>query len=769
MQSTPDVTSPDQICPDWASILGPNGPIARRLGEYEYRPAQIRMAQVVWQAIHEKRSALIEAGTGTGKSIAYLVPVLLSDKTLIISTANKALQSQLYDKDVPFVREALGLQFDIVLIKGRQNYVCLRKYQAEMPQQRAFASFDSLQVYDLDELEEWVRHTDSGDLEELPFTLDSDTLAHLTCPAEECLYRDCLYYDRCFVTKVRQAAAEARVVITNHHLLISDLRLRTIGGVSLPDSEVLICDEAHQLEDVATAVFETTATDYTVTALLSRRLLQEHAPADLLNRLSEENRFFFEHVRATIGESTARLEGEWEDGLRLSRTLYEMAKTLEKNNPYQDEPESDDNIRFGAMIQAVSAAGDAFKTICRGDHDDELVRYAEPVRQRHVSMILHATPISAAEVLNKHLFSEHTVICTSATLSAGGNFDLFRARCGVPPNALELIGEPVFDYRQQALIYIPPLPNFDWQNREQYFDTVAEETARLLQVSRGRAFCLFTSWSGMEHVVDKLRPVLTWPMLVQGDLPRSELLRLFKNTPHCVLFATRSFWEGVDVPGDALSLVIIDKLPFPSPGDPLHEARARRITEQGGNAFTEYTLPVMTLNLKQGFGRLIRTKTDRGVVAILDNRLNAKRYGSSVVASLPPARVSRNFVDVYRFFSVPPFDAEYALTVWLTAEKEPQTHYRWQLTRLADGKSREGSGVASHPLRARWAGALAGVTQLREAIAQSRRRPNDFKLELRLPGVNNSTQALIDSMPADLQSLLQAFRAVHILTFEVRA
>lgn len=752
--------------PDFSSILGPDGPIARHLGEYEYRPAQIKMAEIVWQAIQEGRDALIEAGTGTGKSIAYLVPTLLSDKTLIISTANKALQSQLYQKDVPFVREALGLQFDTVLIKGRQNYVCLRKYQVEMPQQRAFAAFDGMQVYDLDELDEWVRHTDTGDLEELPFVLDGDTIAHITCPAEECLYRDCLYYDRCFVMKVRQAAAEARVVITNHHLLISDLRLRTIGGVSLPDSEVLICDEAHQLESVATAVFETTVTDYTVPALLLRRLLQENAPTDLLNRLAEENRFFFEHLRAMVSESAARLEGDWEDGLRLGRTLHEVGKTLEKNNPYKDEPESDDNIRFGLLIQAVNAAADAFKTVSRGDRDDETVRYVELVRQRHVSMILHAAPISAAEPLNKHLFGEHTVICTSATLSAGGNFDLFRARCGVPQDALELIGAPVFDYAQQAMIYIPPLPNFDWQNRDQYFDTVAQETIRLLEVSRGRAFCLFTSWSGMEYVADKLRPVLTWPVLVQGDLPRAELLRLFKNTPHCVLFATRSFWEGVDVPGDALSLVIIDKLPFPSPSDPLHEARARRITEQGGNAFTEYTLPVMTLNLKQGFGRLIRTKTDRGVVAILDNRLNAKQYGSNVIASLPPARVSRNFADVYRFFCVPPFDAEYALTVWLTAEQGRDIHYRWQLTRLADGKSRDGNGVASHPLAARWAGASAGIAQLEKAISQGKRRPDEFKVELRLPGIDSSAKALTESMPADLQSQLERFRAVHIVTFE---
>ncbi len=754
-----------QSSPDFTSILGPNGLIAGHLGEYEHRPAQIRMAQVVWQAIQQERDALIEAGTGTGKSIAYLVPVLLSDKTLIISTANKALQSQLYEKDVPFVRDALGLEFDTVLIKGRQNYVCLRKYQTELPQQRAFAQIDGVQVYDLDELDRWVRSTESGDLEELPFVLDGDTLSNMTCPAEECLHRECLYYERCFVMKVRQAAAEARVVITNHHLLISDLRLRAIGGVSLPDSEVLICDEAHQIEAVATSIFETTVTDYTVPALLLRRLVRDHVPATQLDKLAEDNRFFFEHVRAAMNESAARLEGDWEDGLRLSRTLRDVGKALEKNNPYKKEPESEDNIRFGMTIQAVNAASEAIKTVSQGGKDGDVVRYAEQVRQRHVGLIVHAAPISAAEPLGEHLFGAHTVICTSATLAAGGNFELFRARCGVSPNALELIGAPVFDFQQQAMIYLPPLPTFDWQNREKYFDTVAEETARLLEVSRGRAFCLFTSWSGMEHVAEKLRPSLPWPVLVQGDQPRSELLRLFKSTPHCVLFATRSFWEGVDVPGDALSLVIIDKLPFPSPSDPLHAARSERIVEQGGNAFTEYTLPMMTLNLKQGFGRLIRTKSDRGVVAILDNRLSAKRYGNGVVASLPPARVSRSFADVYRFFSIPPFDAEYALTVWLTAEEGTDIHYRWQLVRLTDGKSRQGSGVGEHPLLARWAGVQAGVTQLQAAIAQGKRQPGDFKLELRLPGIDGSDKALIETMSPDLQARLKAFQAVRVLTF----
>jgi len=414
-------------------------------------------------------------------------------------------------------------------------------------------------------------------------------------------------------------------------------------------------------------------------------------------------------------------------------------------------------------VQSVRTAGDAIKAVSQSNKDGEVVRYAEQVRQRHVGLVIHATPISAAEALNKYLFGEHTVICTSATLAAAGNFDLFRSRCGVPAQAIELIGDPVFDYGNQAVVYLPQLPAFDWQNRDRYFDAVADETTRLLHVSRGRAFCLFTSWSGMEYVSEKLRQTLPWPVFIQGELPRPELLRLFKSTPHSVLFGTKSFWEGVDVPGDALSLVMIDKLPFPSPHDPLHEARSEDVTRQGGDAFMEYTLPLMTLSLKQGFGRLIRTKTDRGVVAILDNRLSTKRYGSMVISSLPPARVSRHFADVYRFFAHEPFDAEYALAVRVTPDEGAEVRYDWMLTRLTDGKSRTGSGRAAHPLQARWDGALAAVKQLQSTIATGKRQVADFTLELRLPGVNGNDERILETAHPDLRARLQAFRAVRVI------
>ncbi len=754
--------------PDFDFLLGPDGPLAHALGEYEYRPPQVEMARRVWQAIVQKRDALIEAGTGTGKSIAYLVPALLSEQPLIVSTANKALQRQLFEKDVPLVRRALELDFDTVLIKGRQNYLCLRKYQLELPQQRAFAQLDPRHARNLKALEDWARSTERGDLEELPFVLDPDTLARVTCPADECLYRDCFFYDRCFVMLVRQRAADARVVITNHHLLISDLALRGMGGVILPDVEVVVCDEAHRIEEVATSIFETTVTDYTVPALLQRRLVREHATVGQLEELSELNRLFFERVLAAMDEPTVAIEGEWQEGVRLGHKVRELAESLARLNPYADDPDmEEENAYFGLAVQAVRSAGDDLLAVSKSDRDGEVVRYAEQVRRRHVNLVLHATPISAAGPLGEHLFGQHTVVCTSATLAAGGRFDLFVSRCGVPDRPIELIGAPVFDYPNQALIYLPRLPAYDWENREVYFEAVAQETSRLLEVSRGRAFCLFTSWAGLRYVAERLRDSLPWPVLVQGELPRPELLRAFKSTPHSVLFGVRSFWEGVDVPGEALSLVIIDKLPFPSPRDPLHRARVERIAGEGGNPFMEYTLPLMILTLKQGFGRLIRTRADRGVVALLDNRLTGRRYGSMVLRSLPPARVTSQFGEVYRFFARGGFDAEYALSVWVDGGGE-LVQYRWRLARLLDGRIREGMGVAADVDAARWAGVRMGSGELREAIRRGGRREKDFGLEIRLPRLEDDGDGLPTGLPPDVRSALGGFGRVRVVWLERR-
>ncbi len=755
--------------PKFEDILGPHGPLALALGEYEHRPSQIEMAHTVWHAIDEQRVALIEAGTGTGKSIAYLVPSLISGKSMIVATANKALQRQLYERDVPLVRAALGLDFECVLIKGRQNYVCLRKYQLELPQQRLFAEMDRVQIYDLDALDDWVSTTDTGDLEELGFVLDPDTVANMTCPADECLHRDCLHYDDCFVMRVRQRAAEAQVVITNHHLLITDLQLRAIGGISLPDSDLIVCDEAHQLEDVATSIFETTVTDYTVPSLLLRRLIRQHAPPNQLDEIAAHNRTFFEGVRAQMREPVAKLEGDWEEGIRLGHSLRDLAEELGALNPYGDDPDAEEeNTSFGLALQAVRAAGDHVLTVSRSAHDGEVVRYAEETRQRRVSLILHATPISAAEPLGRHLFSEKTVICTSATLSTGGDFGLFRSRCGIQAPPIELIGAPVFDFAQQARVYLPSLTAYDWGNRDSYFDAVAEEIRRLLEVSRGRAFCLFTSWSGLQYVSEKLRGLLPWPILRQGDLPRPELLRRFRDIPHSVLFGTKSFWEGVDVPGEALSMVVIDKLPFPSPRDPLHQARAERISDEGGNAFTEYTLPLMILALKQGFGRLIRTKTDRGVVAILDSRLTTKRYGETVLRSLPPAQVTRRFADVYHFFRTDRFDADYALTVWANPSSD-HAAYRWHLTRLPDGRIRAGDGIGDSEYRTRWSGAIEALTALQDAIRRGRRLCSEFALEVRFPGLAGDAAILVRDAPPELNAMLSSFAAIRVLGLEAAA
>lgn len=771
----------DKANSDPAHLLGPEGPIARKLPNYELRECQIEMARLVQRAIEEERCAVIEAGTGTGKSLAYLIPIILAGKKLIVSTANKALQAQLYEKDVPFLKEALGLKFSSVLVKGRNNYICLRKWEEESRQQDLFAEIDGRAHPQLAALEEWLSKTETGDIEELPFLLSDNLLPYITSSSEDCLGRECRFFsDECFIGAMRKRAGKAQVVITNHHLLMSDLALREVGSAVLPQSEVIVIDEAHHIEDIATAVFEITVSDYTVERLLSQRLVQRNISPNRLDEVRAHNRSLFLMVSELSDEPSFRLEGNLEEGLQLSRMLNRLASELAESNPYRDDPDSEEFLSYALAVNKVMAAAANVRAVFSSQGDDQWVRYVERVRKRFVRLVVHAAPISAAPELERHLFDgSRPVICTSATLATpspeGGGFEHFKARCGLSPHpgpppmeggdVLEWIGPPVFNYREQALLYLPNLPTYDWEEKERYFSAIAGEIERLLEVSRGRAFCLFTSWDGLEQVYHTLSARLPWPLFKQGQAPRRELLERFKNTPHSVLFGTRSFWEGVDVPGEALSLVIIDKLPFPSPKDPLHQARMEKLEEEGHNSFTEYMLPLMTLALKQGFGRLIRNRDDRGVVAILDNRLVTRHYGSWVLRSLPPARPSQDFADVSRFFASG--EADYALNFfgWLAQEERKDAFCSWKLVRLKDGRIRssgplevEGDEEGAH-LR----GLECGLEELRRILEESGRSPGDFGLEVRgEESIVNGLQEGQISRPK-LAGLLGGFRSVRYL------
>ncbi len=767
---------------DLGRLFGPHGPLAAALPGYEARQSQLQMAETVRAALLSGGVALIEAPTGTGKSLAYLIPALLAGETVIVATANKSLQHQLATKDVPLAGRILGREIDAVVVKGRSNYACNWKWDRELRDRSLLPELgpdqDQVQA-----VRQWLRRTDTGDVDELPFIPAGDLRQHLVSFPDDCLHQDCEHFaDNCWVNFMRDRASRAELLITNHHLLLTALQLDEVGERILPPAPIYVIDEAHHLVDTATAVFEVEVTDAALPLLLARKVYGDHLDEALIDELKFDNRVAFDAI-ARLGDpggrptAAFRIETDIPALTALSRRLKQAAQTLEDRNPFAARagkpgdaggPSGPDKVRARIYEQAVSnlsSLADKLLTVASSRRDDRMVRFAEPVfGRRHVRLAVHAAPIEPAGMLADCLFDApgRSVILTSATLAAGGGFAHFKARAGIEASSAELVAPPVFDYPRQALLYQPELPAFDWQARDAYYAAVAEEIGRLLEVSRGRALCLFTSWSGLAQAQARLAEQggSVWPLRAQGDAPREALLEWFRDTPSSVLLATRSFWEGVDLPGDELSLVVLDKLPFPTPSDPLHAARMRAIDAGGeANSFGAYMLPLMSLALKQGFGRLIRRADDRGVVAILDERLSRKTYGREVRRDLPPARFTRHFAEVHRFFRAAlSSPADFALNVraWQgesaddvidmlddeaddRAARPPRPgrgapiDWQWQLVRLQDGKADVGAGVAALPdlPAAEIHAAVAGLENLRERIERAGRAPADFHVELR--------------------------------------
>ena len=763
---------------DLAEFFGADGPLSQVLDGYELRPSQLEMAQAVKRALINPGVALIEAPTGTGKSIAYLLPAILSGKTVVVATANKSLQNQLFSKDIPFLREVLKREISAIVVKGRSNFVCTHKWDKELQEQRYISMYDR-EDGQVAQMRSWLETTETGDVDDLPFVVNPDLRPRVVSFPDDCLHTDCRFHeDQCWVNIMRDRAAEAQILITNHHLLLNALELGFAGERILPPAAVYVIDEAHQLEQTATAVYETSISDYTVEQLLARTVFQEHLDADEIDALRMLNTLAFQEVSNLSRDNSFRFEDDLEQMRRLGNTLKDLHQKLKQRNPYSKEDTLQNQFEGGKRgpslselntddaearrtyeltLETLSSTATKVLTIATQKHDSDFVRYAVRVfDRRHVSLELHAAPINPATMLTKHLFHatneqgepvERTVICTSATLATNGAFVHFRARCGIEQTAEEHVLPTVFDYPKQALLYQPALPPFDYRASDAYYDAAAQEIERLVEVSRGRTLCLFTSWSGLQQVNDRLQnPAagVIWPLRAQGDAPRNALLTWFMETPNGVLLATRSFWEGVDIPGETLSLVVMDKLPFPTPNDPLHSARMKALEDAGHNSFGEYMTPLMTLTLKQGFGRLIRRGADQGVVAILDERLSSKGYGRQSRKDLPPARFSRDFRDVHRFYQrALNSEAEFALNVWATPsttnklmgldEGVGTMQWRWQLLRLVDGKADSTEGVLQgvSAAEAELHAMIAGLMDLKRRVEQGKRKPNDFVVEVR--------------------------------------
>jgi len=627
-----------------AEVLGPGGRLSRALAGYEHRPEQLTLAREVARAFDERRMLVAEAGTGTGKTLAYLVPAILSGRRVVVSTATKNLQDQLFHKDLPLVSDTLGLPVRATLVKGRANYLCLHKLERA----RTGALLDSREDADaFAMLLRWAERTETGDRAELMLPEGFAGWRQVSTTPEGCLGTRCPQHSACFVTRLRQQAEDSELVVVNHALFFADLVVRTGRGGGegvLPRYEAVIFDEAHGLEDAATEFFGTTVSSHRFEELArdaQAALPFEDARSGVLSALAVKVRAEAEALWAAapraVGmtdEGTVRLTAQAFGP--LGRQLEAVLEGLGALGGFASGHEEADLL---ALARRAAELGAELDFVRRADAPDH-VYWAEG---RGRGLFLRAAPISVAEAMRERLYgSVDTVVFTSATLRTGTSFEYFCRQVGLLDDAGEavvpltqLAVPSSFDYASQSALYLPAdLP----EPREPGFpEAVAEEIARLVEVTGGRAFALFTSLRNMERVHGLLSKRLPYPMLLQGEAPKPVLLDAFQSTPS-VLFASASFWEGVDVPGDALSLVILDKLPFAAPTHPVVAARIEALEKAGREPFSSYQLPEAALALRQGFGRLIRTRTDRGIVALLDVRVGRKAYGRQLLAGLPPAR-----------------------------------------------------------------------------------------------------------------------------------
>jgi ATP-dependent DNA helicase DinG len=633
-------------------MLGPSGPFAASLPGFEHREAQQEMAAAVADVLREGGELLVEAGTGTGKTLAYLVPAILSGQRVVVSTGTKNLQEQLFFKDIPLVREALGVPFTACLMKGRGNYLCLARF-SQFQAQPSFRFFEEATY--LDTFQRWSLTTQTGDRAEIPGVPEKlDFWKGISARSENCVGKECADYDRCYVTRLRQRAAESEIVVVNHHLLFADLAVRQGPyGEVIPEYDHLVLDEAHQLEDVATASFGLTVSSARVEELAQdaekawngrrERGRARQALAEL-KRLRGASQELFQSFRPREGkEDRYRIRPksvtpEQERALDVFRRQLARVREGLEGIPEPDESTVALSRRSGEIEVDLQ--------VIVGSADPETVSWCE-TRERSVA--LRSSPIRVAPMVRATLLDQkRAVVLTSATLAVDGSFDYVSSRVGVERERSRLLASP-FDFEAQALLYVPrhlPPPKDPGFAR-----SVAAEIRPLLHASRGRAFLLFTSFANLHAVRKDLEPGLPFPIFVQGEASRGEILESFRETEGAVLLATSSFWEGVDVMGEQLSLVVIDKLPFAVPSDPLVSARMDFLASTGANAFEEYQVPMAILTLKQGLGRLIRSRSDRGVVAVLDSRLSTMAYGRRFVKSLPPYRLTHDRQEVERFFA----------------------------------------------------------------------------------------------------------------------
>ncbi len=649
-------------------FFAPGGVLSRTHPAYEFRRGQLMMAEAVERALHERRHLIVEAGPGTGKTLAYLVPAIRTGKRVIVSTGTKTLQEQLFYKDIPFLERALfpngESKLNVCYMKGRNNYLCRQKLY-DIKENPVLSGLE--QVEHLRLILEWEKTTETGDRAELAAMPDDSALwQRLDARSEACTGQKCQQFERCFVTEMRRRGMESDIVIVNHHLFFADLAIKQASDGApdagiLPEAAAVIFDEAHELEDVASSYFGVSVSnqrcdqlvrdvDNTLKAKKVHSAGVQSAAASLRERsqlffgvLPEgEGRFEFANRREFLDENGDEYLGLTQ---AIGRLHSELQRIPEKPDEVHNLARRCEELRVQLGFIMESEDRNTVFWIER-----RAGRARDARGPAHV--FLQATPIDVSQILRRCLFENEefgVAVLTSATLAVSAGFDYIRSRLGVQ-NARELVVPSHFDYASQAMLYVPPdLPD---PRTPQFAQLAAERVRQILEITRGRAFCLFTSYAQMRDIYRRLEDEIEYPLLLQGTAPKNALLEEFRSTPNAVLFATASFWQGVDVQGEQLSCVIIDRLPFAVPNDPVVAARIRAIDQEGGNAFAEYQVPAAVITLKQGFGRLIRSLQDRGLLVLLDNRVLKKSYGRVFLNSLPPYQQTTDMGEVERFFGM---------------------------------------------------------------------------------------------------------------------
>jgi len=629
-------------------ILGEEGRLTRSLQGFESRSSQIRMSGLIQEALAKKLPAIIEAGTGTGKTLGYLVPLVLSGMKTVISTGTKNLQEQVFFKDIPILSRAMGQKIDSLLMKGRKNYLCLHRYNQFFTR---FSLLEPERERTRKRIERWLQKTEFADRAELSWLADDDPLWDaVSATSEQCLGAKCVHVGDCYLNALRKRAAQSSIIIVNHHLFFADIMVKKGGfGEIIPRFQVAVFDEAHKIEEIATTYFG----ESLGTGQLLELVKDVEKEIKTIRGNDDEAIVNYLSMIRSGAEQIQVLFRESEDKGRLD----EETRLKIEQGPAQDIRKGLNRIRQksglneykGPSFQALASRAEEL------DHSLERVfsvndpNWLDWYEKRKRGITFHSSPLDISQSMREFLYERvRSLIFTSATLSTNGSFDYIKSRLGIPEDALEGIFPSHFDFERQALMYIPrdmPAPK-----ASDFGIKAAERVMEILKISSGRALVLFTSYYNLNIVHQQLDGKIPFTVYRQGDAPRTVLLEKFRQDTHSVLLATGSFWQGVDVPGESLSCLIIDKLPFDSPGDPLVAARIESIRSRNGNPFMKYQLPSAIISLKQGLGRLIRKSSDRGILSILDTRIITSRYGRFFLDSLPRIPVSHELEQITRFF-----------------------------------------------------------------------------------------------------------------------